>query len=260
MPDKTKTKVLLYDLETSYLITKTWGIYEQDVIGQGKGVIEDFQILCFSYKWLGEKAHVIGQDDFKNYKPGVNDDQNVVKELWKLFNEADITIAHNGDKFDYRKTRARMAVHGLKPHSPTIQIDTKKMAKKEFGFTSNKLDDLARYFGIPGKIDTGGIETWDGCMKGDPKAWAKMKRYNRWDTILLEKVYLCMRAWSTNHPNMANIEGRPEGCPRCLYEGKFWSDGYRPTKTGRYRRWTCPNCGFHPSDRKKVKEEGVKYV
>src|SRR4051812_28870141 len=131
------SKVLVFDVETSYLLTKTWQIYEANAIGAGEGVVEDFQILCFAYKWLGERqTHVISQPDFKGYKKGVNDDKHVVKALWGLFNEAEAVCGHNSDQFDNRKARARMIYHKLPPHSPFQTIDTKKIAKRYFGFTS----------------------------------------------------------------------------------------------------------------------------
>ena len=252
--------ILLYDLETSYLITKTWGIWEQNTIGAGKGVLEDFQILCFAYKWLGEReTHVVAQCDFEDYVPGVNNDNNVVQRLWELFNEAEITIAHNGNQFDYRKSTARFIYHKLRPPSPTQQLDTKLIARRHFGFTSNKLDDLAAHFRIPGKLDTGGIETWDGCIAGDMKAWRRMKRYNKQDVIVLEKVYLEMRGWTSNHPNMANIADRPEVCPKCESSKGFQSSGWRHTGAGSYRRFQCQACYGYVSVRTQEKKDKPLY-
>ena len=254
-------RCLLYDLETSYLITKTWGIWEQNAIGAGKGVVHDFQILCFAYKWLGEKkTHIIAQPDFKGYKAGVNDDKSVVEALWKLFNEADITIAHNGNQFDYKKSTARFIYHDLPPPSPTQQIDTKLVARRHFGFTSNKLDDLAAHFKIEGKMDAGGIETWDGCLTGDMKAWRRMCKYNKQDVIVLEQVYLKMRAWQTTHPNMATLADRPEACPKCLESKGFQSAGWRHTKTAHYRRFQCMNCYTYVSTRTQEKGNRPIYV
>src|ERR1700756_3123121 len=94
-----RNRILLYDIETSPLITYAWQIYEANAIK----VIKDTQILCFAYKWLDEKrVHVVGQDDFKSFKPGVNNDKDVVKALWKLFDEAEVVIAHNGNQFDQK--------------------------------------------------------------------------------------------------------------------------------------------------------------
>lgn len=237
-------KILVYDIETSYLKTKTWTIYDTNVIGQGKGVIEDFKILCFSYKWLGEtKEHAIAQRDFEDYVPGVNNDRNVCAVLWHLFDEADIVIAHNGNSFDQKKVRARFVINGFCSPSPFKQIDTKLVARKHFGFTSNKLDDLAKFFGIEGKLDVGGIETWDGCLAGDDKAWDKMVKYNKRDVSVLEKVYLVMRGWMDNHPNLANIIEKPDACPTCGEEVFMYALRFKVTPTGKSKRFQCSNCG-----------------
>lgn len=183
------SKILLYDLETSPIISYNWGVWEQNAIE----VIEDWQILCFAYKWLGEKkTYVIGQDDFEDYEAGVNNDKNVVKELWGLFNQADITVAHNGISFDEKKSNARFIQNGLIPPEPHKAYDTLRVARKNFGFTSNKLNDLGKYLDVGKKAETGGFETWKQCIAGDPKAWKKMKKYNVQDVKLLEQVYLKM--------------------------------------------------------------------
>lgn len=253
-------KILIYDIETNYLITKTWGIYESNAIGQGKGVIEDTQILCFAYRWYGEdETHAVAQRDFEDYVPGVNNDYSVVATLWHLFNEADIVIAHNGNRFDQKKARARMIYHNFAPHSPFKQIDTKLVARKHFGFTSNKLDDLAKHFKIPGKLETGGIETWDGCIAGDKNAWDLMIQYNKQDVVILEQVYQRMLGWMDNHPNLSVIVGRPESCPSCLAEGTMISNGFKTTQTSRYRRFRCNACGAGCTERRAEKEQKVRY-
>lgn len=256
-----KSRVLIYDIETSYLVTKTWGIYESNAIGQGKGIIKDFQILCFSYKWLDEgKVYAVSQTDFKNYEPGVNNDFNVVKKLRDLFNEADIVIAHNGNQFDQRKARARMIYHNLIPHTPIFQIDTKLVARRHFGFTSNKLDDLAAYFGIPGKLNVGGIETWDGCLEGDKKAWRRMIKYNKQDVVVLELVYLKMLGWMTTHPNLANISDKPDVCPYCESEGPFEDIGVKRTPMNKYRMFRCLNCQSSIRDTKAIKSQRPSFT
>lgn len=243
------SKILLYDIETSPLITYAWQIYEADAIE----VIEDTQILCFAYKWLDTKTiKVIGQDDFKSYKPGVNNDINVVKALRDLFDEADVVIAHNGDQFDQKICQARMMIHGLKPPSPYKQIDTKKVAKRYGRFTSNKLDHLNKGFGYSGKIETGGFATWKGCMAGVKSSWNKMKRYNKMDVRELELLYLHMRPWIQNHPNRAALDENPIACPNC---------GEGPLKVSKTRRlagsmlkvqYQCRACGSYHTPNKKT--------
>lgn len=247
-------KILLFDIETAPNISYTWGKWQQDVIRFEK----EWYVLCFAYKWLGEKKiTVVGQDDFKGYEKDKTNDYHVIKELHKLFSEADVVMGHNSDQFDNKKVQARMIQHGLLPPTPYKTIDTKKVAKRYFAFNSNKLDDLGKNLGVGQKLNTGGFELWLGCMAGDRKSWAKMKKYNKQDVALLEEVYLRLRPWIDNHP--ADLF-KPDTCPKCGL-GPLHSNGFKVTKTTRYRQFQCQNCGGYCSERKADKTiERPQYV
>lgn len=244
-----QARILFYDLETAPIIGTLWQKYDTNMVWS----IQDWYILCFSYKWLDDnKVRNVAQTDFKEYKPGSPDDRQVINKLHELFDEADIVVAHNGDKFDQKKSNARFIINGLGPASPFQSVDTRKVAKKYFGFTSNKLDDLGEYLGLGKKIKTD-KDLWRDCMAGDKHAWKEMIKYCNRDVQLLEQVYQKMLPWDVSHPNRANIEDRPHVCPRCGQEGFIWSQGFRVTKTGKYRRWQCGDCGSYFSDRNQIK-------
>lgn len=245
-------RVLIYDLETSPIVSFNWGTYQQDAIE----VKQDWQILCFAYKWEGErKTHVVAQCDFKGYKPGVNDDTNVVRALWELFNESDARVAHNAKKFDEKKSFARFIQRGLEPPAPAVVIDTYLDARRQFGFTSNRLNDLGKYFGVGEKEETGGFETWKGCLAGDMKAWRKMKKYNKQDVVLLEKIYHKLRPWVKNPPKLRILDGRPTACDACG-EGPLHQHT-KKTLAGQGWRWQykCFNCGHYQIGTKLFKFE-----
>jgi hypothetical protein len=234
-----EVRTLIYDIETSPIIGYTWGVWEQNVIE----VLEDWQVLSVAWKWLGESTvHVVGQDDFEDYTPGVNDDYNVIEVIHDLFDEADIVVAHNGDKFDQRKVTARMIYHSMSPPAPYKQIDTKKVASRYAAFSRNSLKFLAENLNEDHKKGSaGGFETWVGCLAGDEKAWKKMKSYNKKDITSLEELYLKLRPWMTNHPNVGRLANKENVCPKCLSD-KLQSRGYRSTNTVRYRRMQCQDC------------------
>lgn len=233
-------KTLIYDIETSPIVSYNWGIWEQNAIE----VIDEWQILSVAWKWLGEKkVHVVGQDDLKGYKPGVNNDKEVVKLIHQLFDEADIVIAHNGNSFDQKKSHARMLVHGLIPPSPYKQIDTKKEAKKIGAFTSNRLGDLAKQLDVSLKGSPGGFATWKGCLAGDKKAWRKMKKYNKQDIPPLEELYLKLRPWMTTHPAINVYTDRPNACPKCGGSKMYKGMKYTATNTNKYQYFRCLDCG-----------------
>ena len=236
-----EAKILLIDIETSPNVAYVWGKWEQNVIDFEK----EWRIICFSAKWLDGSHTTKCLADYKGHKTW-DDDEALVKDLWKLCDEADVIIAHNGDSFDIKKMNARFTAYGLQPPSPYKTIDTKKVAKKYFAFNSNSLNDLGKHLGLGKKVETGGFELWLGCMRGDAKAWSKMKRYNKRDVVLLEKIYLHLRPWMKTHPN---VSGSLRSCPRCS-GSRIQSRGYQVNSNGIiYRRYHCQKCGGWSKER-----------
>jgi len=63
-------------------------------------------MLSFAWKWLGErKTYVLGLDDYNGYQADMQNDYSLTEDLWMLFDQADITVAHNGRAFDKGKAR-----------------------------------------------------------------------------------------------------------------------------------------------------------
>jgi uncharacterized protein YprB with RNaseH-like and TPR domain len=235
----TKPKVLLFDIETMAKKAYVWGNYEQNIIATA----EDWYMLSFAYKWDGESTtHVHALPDYTIYKSDPTNDKDLTQELWNLFNQADVVIAHNGRKFDVKKANARFIKHSLLPPKPYKIVDTREVAKRYFRFDSNILDDLGEYFGIGRKINTGGFELWLECEKGDKDAWAKMRRYNKQDIILLEKVYKRMLPYMDNHPNIGLLLGNKHACPNCG-SSHIVKQGKRRTRSTEMQQYQCIDCG-----------------
>jgi DNA polymerase elongation subunit (family B) len=237
----TKPKILLFDIETSPDLSYVWGRWQQDVIA----VKEDWQILSFSYKWLGDRTVTCQTRRWQSEKQ-------LLEALWKLLDEAEVTIAHNGDEFDHKKASARFLIHGMKPPSPYQSIDTKKIAKRYFKFNSNSLDDLGRTLGVGRKLKHSGFDLWLGCMAGDKKSWDKMARYNKQDVALLERVYKKLLPWINNHPNIAQIMGKESGCPKCG-SLRLVKNGIKRNKTGEWTQYLCRGCGGYCRNSKSDK-------
>lgn len=178
-------------------------------------------------------------------------DIHIVETLSKLLNEADLVIAHNGRRFDVKKTKARLLKHGFSPLKSFRIIDTLDIAKKEFNLTSNKLDYLATYLGLPNKVEHEGHQLWVKCMNGDIDAWRKMMEYNEYDVELLEKVYLRLRAWDSKHPNLAVYYNDYKiRCNCCGSDDVVKTGGSVKTNLSSFTEYKCNNCG-------KVSRDGV---
>lgn len=235
----TQPRVLIYDIETAPNLGYVWGKWRQNVVH----FQSEWYILCFAYKWLDERStRVVALPDFDLYQTEPDNDRLLVGALRDLLDEADVTIAHNVTGFDAPRARSRMLAHGIDPPSPSKDIDTLRVARRQFAFNGNRLDDLCRALGVGVKAETGGFGTWLGCMSGDPKAWKQMTRYNRQDVVILEELYRRLRPWIPNHPNMALIAGRPDSCPRCGASEGFEARGWRYYNVTRRRRFRCRAC------------------
>lgn len=233
-----KPKVLFFDCENAPNLGYVWGKWEQNVIAYEK----NWYFLSFAYKWQGSRAiQCVALPDFPAFDKNKENDRYLVERLWAILDEADVVIAHNGDRFDLRKANARFVAHGLRPPSPYKTVDTLKVARRYFQFDSNKLDDLGQYLGVGRKLPHTGKHLWFGCMSGDTKSWATMRRYNSQDVALLERVYLKLRPWASTHPNLNHIS-RLSGCPTCQSSNVQFR-GFNHTKTGKRQRMQCKDCG-----------------
>lgn len=243
-------RILIYDIETSPNVAYTWGKWQVNALQ----FVSQKWILCFAYQWYGEdEVHVVGQTDFpREYARDKKDDRRVVQELHKLFEEADVLIAHNGDSFDQKEVQARFLFHGMPRTTPYAQIDTKKVAKRQFRLNSNSLDDIAGYLGIGHKLPHIGFQMWQRIVEDrDPEMWQLMRDYNVQDVKLLTEVYEIFRdnGWITDHPNLATISGKLESCPSCG-SYRLMKRGLRFTNTMTYQQFQCQACLTYHRERR----------
>ncbi len=242
-------KVLLLDIETSFKIAGIWGLYDQNLnMGQ---VFQDTYVLNWGAKWLGSKEILSDALHYHKtlYKKDPTNDKAILKSVWKLLDEADFVIAHNGARFDGPVLNGRFLAHGMVPPSPYKMIDTLKISRKNFKLSSNKLDDLGKYLKLGGKMDTGGFALWkEVCIDRNKKSFDKMVAYCKRDVELLEKVYLKLRTWDKGHPNLA-LESKTGACNVCG-SSKVRANGTYYTATGKYQRYQCAECGYSMSGNK----------
>lgn len=244
----TGPKILIVDIETSPLRAFVWSRWKQNVYLDQ--TISEWFMICWSAKWL--LSSEVLSDCLTSKEILDEDDCRITNSLWKLLDEADFVIAHNGKKFDIPKMNSRFILNNLPPTSPYTQIDTKEVSAKNFGFSSNKLDALATYFGIPNKDETD-FNLWVSCLKGEVEALKYMQTYNINDVKILEEVYIKLRPWIKAHPNAAlYYEDEEQRCCACgstdvdLVEDKFYY-----TSVGKYPIYRC-KCGALSRGRKTI--------
>lgn len=175
-------KVLIYDIETSYNIVSSWRVgYNLNI--SPDNIIKERAIICVSYKWAGE-------DQVYNLTWDKNqDDRFLIEQFVEVMNEADLLVAHNGDRFDLKWLKTRALKHGVEMLIDYPQFDTLKIAKKKLLLNSNKLDYISKFLGQEGKIKTN-YKLWDDIiLRHCPKALQEMLDYCDEDVRQLEHVY-----------------------------------------------------------------------
>lgn len=252
---KREVRILIFDIETSPMKAFVWRRWKQNIYLEQ--TISEWFMISWAAKWLGSQevlSECLAPEEILE-----ESDDRITKQLWSLMDQADIVIAHNGKRFDVPKMNSRFILAGLPPTSPYIQIDTKEVAAKQFGFSSNKLDALAGYFNIEHKDDTD-FDLWKRCIDGDQEALDYMETYNRKDVLILEQVYLKLRPWIKNHPNIGlYLEEDNMVCPTCGSSHLVEDNTFHYTSVNKYKVMRCTDCGAisrlrttsYPKDKKK---------
>ena len=224
-------KVVTWDIETTPLVVYTWGLYGIDSISPDN-IIQDRSIICIAWKELG-KAAVGGAC------VGEMTEREVVTAFRNYVDDADVLVAHNGDKFDVKHLNAKLIQYELPPMPHINTVDTLKEVRKIAKFSSNRLDYLVKKLIGGGKQETN-FALWKACMVGDESALRKMFRYCKHDVKILEQLYVKLRPYFRGTVNMADVGTL--NCPRCNSADIKMRKEYR-TKAGIVRNhFNCNDC------------------
>lgn len=243
-------KILLLDIETAPILAYCWGLWDQTMaLNQIK---TDWHVLSWAAKWLDSNEMMyMDQRKAKN----IEDDKITLEGIWKLLNEAEIVVTQNGDRFDLKKLNARFILNGMQPPSSFKSIDTLKLARKYFGFTSNKLEYLSKKLNVKYKKQDHkkfpGFELWKECLAGNIEAWKEMEKYNRYDVLSLEEVYKKLIPWGS--PVNFNVYHDTENSVCSCGGADFRKNGFCYSKSGKYQRYECKQCGSELKDSGKGK-------
>ena len=197
-----KARILIFDIETSPNIGWFWRAgYKLNI--QPNQIIKERAIICISYRWKGEKeVYNLAWDSEQ-------DDKFMLEQFIEVMNEADLLVAHNGDRFDLKWIKTRALFHGINTMLIDYpSLDTLKLAKKKFNFNSNRLDYIAKFLGFEGKIKTTG-ELWNNvCIQNDREALKEMIAYCDEDVVQLEKVYDALVGWENPKFHLGVLQGK----------------------------------------------------
>lgn len=233
-----RVRLLFYDVETSPMLSHHWSP-RTEYIGHHLVVEDDRVLLCWGAKWSDGSKVLSGRLTSNEAK--TQDDTRIVGKLAELMRTADYVVAHNGNKFDFKRVNSRLLVNKLTPLGHVQMIDTLSIARGSFDLPYNNLDYLAKKLGFGSKIKTD-FDLWRRATMGDAKALKEMSTYCDQDVALLEHVFHAMVPYSKTLPRLVDAsEWREELCPYCGSTGRERTGIYR-TKVNNYPKYKCTGC------------------
>jgi uncharacterized protein YprB with RNaseH-like and TPR domain len=230
-------KILFFDIETAPITAYTWGTFDQ-TIGLNQ-ILEDWFVLSYAAKFKDDDRFFYLDQRFSN---PIQDDFQLMCGIHHLLSEADIVVGHNSAKFDHKKLNARFIKYDLPPLSHYQVIDTLKIARKHFAFTSNKLSYLAEFLGCDmlksDHAEFSGFSMWSECLKGNKAAFEAMEAYNKIDVEVLISVYERLAKWEPTINFQSFFYS-----PICVCGNKkFFKDGFKYTRQGKFQVRRCSEC------------------
>jgi uncharacterized protein YprB with RNaseH-like and TPR domain len=205
----TKRRRLFFDIETSPNIGLFWETGFKKNIDYSN-IIKERSIICICYKWEDEKDTYGLRWDRKQ------SDKKMLQDFIEVANQATEMVGHNGDRFDLAWIRTRCLFHRIEMFPKYTTIDTLKIARNKFKFNSNRLNYIANYLGIGGKIKTE-FDLWKSILlENDKVAMDKMIKYCKNDVVLLEKVFKHLNNHIEAKSHYGVLFGAYRGtCPEC---------------------------------------------
>lgn len=236
--DMHNIKRLFWDIETSQYEVRSFRIGYKLNLGY-QNITKLAKIICVSWGWEGEdKIHNLRWDE------GMCD-KKMIGELVKVLNEADEIVAHNGDRFDIKWVRTRASYHRIPMRPKYRSFDTLKKAKAHFNFPNNRLDTIAKFYGVGAKVQHDGIKMWDAVQDGDKHYLNEMVKYCDGDIVVLQDVYYAMQSYITHNTHVGTHNGGlKHSCPNCGSEDtKLLKNNFTALGTIK-RQMECNDCEY----------------
>jgi hypothetical protein len=239
-------RILYVDIETSPNLADVWGLWDQNV--SLDMLRQSGHIMGFAYRWGGGgKARWVGE--YNAEKGDLSNHQAMLEKAHQLYDEADIVVTYNGNRFDNPYFNTEWIKAGLTPPSPVLSLDLFATVKRQFRFPSNKLDYVCMVLLDDRKVKHPGYQMWKDCLDDgvDPKVrakgWRNMSRYARQDVDLLEPLHDKLRPWLPNTINVAVFgQDDVQRCGKCA-SPDLERRGFAHTAAKRYQRFRCKACG-----------------
>jgi len=227
---------LFFDIETSPNVVLCWRTGYNLTITPDN-IIKERAIICIAYKWENDnEVHSLNWDAHQ-------DDKAMLQKFAKIVAQCDEMVFHNGDRFDLPWIRTRCLYHRIQAIPDRTTVDTLKIAKARFNFNSNKLAYIAKYLGLPTKIQTE-YNLWKGIvLDKNKKCMRDMVTYCKQDVRVLENVYKELARLAPAKTHAGVLSGLDAWtCPNCVSDQVYQSKVRFTAKGGKQHQMQCKTC------------------
>jgi uncharacterized protein YprB with RNaseH-like and TPR domain len=219
---------------------------------EASGLNADFGIvLCVGFKTVGQgKAEVLSILDYSNGDL-IKAEKKLLKDVTLRLLDSDVWLTHYGTWFDINFVNTRLLYHRLPIIPPNhSHIDTWKISRNRLKLRSNRLKTISEFLKTADEKNAIRPEQWIRAMAGHRASMNYIVEHCRRDVLVLEEVYHLIRPLVLDHPNKGLLDGRG-GCSVCGAT-KLQARGVRVTRTRKYQRFQCQECGGWSSGTKPI--------
>lgn len=233
-----------WDLSDGKSLIGRWIPYES--------VVSHPKTICAAWGWIGNPVIEFASE----WNDGV---KGFAEKIWKALDEADIVIGHNIKSFDDKHIKTLFIQNGLSKPSPYKVIDTLSILRSEFKLLSNSLDNACAALGLTKKSDHLDIYFYEKIDNREPAALDRLEKYNKGDIIATIELYLKLRPWMKNHPNVIPMSQDITQCQRCGSKNTTRTGYFSPSVLV-YRMYRCDDCNGQFRTTHEVKGSTVKNI
>jgi uncharacterized protein YprB with RNaseH-like and TPR domain len=203
-------------------------------------------VLCVGFKEVGSTkgAEILS---IRNY-PGkdiIAQEKKLLKDVSTRLMDSDVWIAHFGRWYDTVFINTRLLYHNLPVLPPNFPlIDTWRICRNHMKLRNNRLKTLEEFLRLDNTKNAIKPEQWLKALGGHNSSLRYIEEHCRRDVEVLVEAYERIRPLMANHPAKF---GSQKSCPTCGSQ-RLQRRGFHLTRTRRYQRWQCQECGSWTKD------------
>ncbi len=251
---KNKPKILFYDIETTFLMARTFRLGDQtirhDSLVPG---FDRYDIICIAYAWLDKPGVKV-----LTWNPKTHDSTKMIEEFSKVLKEADVAIGKNSDRFDVKQLNTLRMLQNKPRLDWPLKDDLEKQMRKHFYLPSYSLDYFDKLLFGEGKLKME-MQHWIDIQERTPnemKSFNRMCKYCGLDVIKTKKQW--KRVFGHIEPKLNMNAFTGEVCCKQCGSHDICKDGTAISGKTKYQKFLCKACYMYAGRRPYDSKPNVK--